>query len=47
MDVILGILATVLVLAGMAVMMRGDPVRGMIFILVGVLIGPGGVSIFG
>lgn len=47
MDVILGIFATALVLVGMAIMMRGDPVRGMIFILVGVLVGPGGVSIFG
>lgn len=43
---ILWILAAILVVSGIVAVVRGEAVTGMILIIVGLLIGPGGVSIF-
>jgi hypothetical protein len=43
---ILWIIAAVLVIAGIVTIVRGAVVQGAIMIIVGLLIGPGGVSIF-
>jgi hypothetical protein len=40
------ILAVILVIAGMVSLVRGGVVAGVVLIIVGLLIGPGGVSIF-
>jgi hypothetical protein len=44
---ILWIIAAVLVIAGIVTIVRGQLVLGIVLIVVGLLVGPGGVSIFG
>jgi hypothetical protein len=46
LDVILWIIAVVLVIAGIVAIIRGAILWGIILIIVGLLVGPGGVSIF-
>jgi hypothetical protein len=43
---LLWILAVVLVIAGIVALVRGGVLAGVVLIIVGLLIGPGGVSIF-
>ena len=43
---LLWIIAAVLVIAGIVTIIRGGVVAGIVMIVVGCLIGPGGVSIF-
>jgi hypothetical protein len=43
---LLWILAVVLVIAGIVTLIRGGVLAGVVLIIVGLLIGPGGVSIF-
>jgi hypothetical protein len=43
---ILWIIAVVLVIAGIVALTRGQLLSGIVLIIVGLLIGPGGVSIF-
>jgi hypothetical protein len=43
---ILWIIAAVLVIAGIVTLVRGGLVAGVVLIIVGLLIGPGGASIF-
>ena len=45
-SVLLWIVAVVLVIAGIVSLVRGAIVYGIVMIIVGLLIGPGGVSIF-
>ena len=45
-DNILWILAAVLVIAGVVALVRGSVVAGVVLIVLGLLVGPGGVSIF-
>jgi hypothetical protein len=45
-DTILWIIAAVLVVAGIVTLVRGGVIAGIVLIIVGLLIGPGGVSIF-
>jgi uncharacterized protein YqgC (DUF456 family) len=47
MATILWIIAVVLVIAGIVQIVRGGLLPGIVLIVVGLLIGPGGVSIFG
>ena len=46
MDFILWIIAVVLVIAGIVSIVRGGILWGIVLIVVGLLVGPGGVSIF-
>ena len=43
---LLWILAVILVIAGIVTLLRGGIVAGIVLIIVGLLVGPGGVSIF-
>ena len=43
---LLWIVAVILVIAGIVALIRGAVVAGIVLIIVGLLIGPGGVSIF-
>jgi hypothetical protein len=43
---LLWILAVILVIAGIVALVRGSIVAGIVLIIVGLLVGPGGVSIF-
>jgi len=43
---LLWLLAVVLVIAGIVTILRGGVLMGIVLIIVGLLIGPGGVSIF-
>lgn len=43
---LLWILAVILVIAGIVALVRGSVLMGIVLIIVGLLIGPGGVSIF-
>jgi hypothetical protein len=43
---LLWILAVILVIAGIVTLVRGGVVAGVVLIIVGLLIGPGGVSVF-
>ena len=45
-DTILWIIAAVLVIAGIASIIRGGVMLGIILIVAGLLVGPGGVSLF-
>ena len=45
-DTILWIIAAVLVIAGIVTLVRGGVVLGIILIIAGLLVGPGGVSLF-
>lgn len=44
---ILWIIAVILVIAGIVTIIRGGLVLGIVLIVLGLLVGPGGVSIFG
>ena len=46
MALLLWIIAVVLVLSGIVALFRGQPLWGAVLIIVGLLVGPGGVSIF-
>ena len=46
MEFVLWILAVVLVVAGIVSLIRGQVLWGIVLIVVGLLVGPGGVSIF-
>jgi hypothetical protein len=46
MDLILWILAVVLVVAGVLALFRRQILWGVVLIIVGLLVGPGGVSLF-
>jgi hypothetical protein len=43
---ILWLIAVVLVIAGIITIIRGGVIMGIVLIVVGLLVGPGGVSIF-
>ena len=45
-SLILWVIAVVLVIAGIVTLIRGGVLAGIALIIVGLLIGPGGVSIF-
>jgi hypothetical protein len=44
---LLWILAVILVVSGIVSLVRGQVLWGVVLIVVGLLVGPGGVSIFG
>ncbi|HEX5903484.1 MAG TPA: GPGG-motif small membrane protein [Actinomycetota bacterium] len=46
MTTILWIIAAILVIAGIVTLIRGGVIAGIVLIVVGLLVGPGGVSIF-
>lgn len=46
MTFILWLIAVVLVVAGIFRLIRGDILWGIVLVVVGLLVGPGGVSIF-
>ena len=46
MEFILWLIAVVLVIAGIVALVRGALAYGLVLIIVGLLVGPGGVSIF-
>ena len=46
MTTILWLIAVVLVIAGIVTIVRGSLLFGIVLIVVGLLVGPGGVSIF-
>ncbi|MDX6326384.1 MAG: hypothetical protein QOK15_2738 [Nocardioidaceae bacterium] len=46
MTFILWLIAVVLVIAGIVTIVRGGLLLGIVLIVVGLLVGPGGVSIF-
>jgi hypothetical protein len=46
MDTVLWIVAAVLVIWGIVTLLRGAVLGGVVLILLGLLVGPGGVSIF-
>jgi hypothetical protein len=45
-DTVLWIIAVVLVIAGIVSLLRGAVLAGIVLIIIGLLVGPGGVSIF-
>jgi hypothetical protein len=45
-DTILWVIAAVLVIAGIVSLLRGGVVAGIVLIVLGLLVGPGGVSLF-
>lgn len=46
MEFVLWILAVILVIAGIVTLIRGQILWGIVLIVVGLLVGPGGVSVF-
>jgi TM2 domain-containing membrane protein YozV len=46
MELVLWILAVVLVISGITSLVRGQVLWGVVLIVVGLLVGPGGVSMF-
>jgi hypothetical protein len=46
LSLILWVLAVILVVWGIVSLVRGEVVTGIILIIIGLLVGPGGVSIF-
>ena len=46
MSTVLWLIAAVLVIAGIVQIVRGGIIPGIVLIVVGLLVGPGGVSIF-
>lgn len=46
MEFILWLLAVILVIAGIVTLVRGAVLYGIVLIIVGLLVGPGGVSVF-
>lgn len=47
MTLILFIIAAILVICGVFALVRGSVLWGIVLIVLGLLVGPGGVSIFG
>jgi hypothetical protein len=47
MTLLLFIIAAILVISGIVALIRGEALWGIVLIVVGLLVGPGGVSIFG
>ena len=46
MALVLWLIAVVLVIAGIVSLVRGEVLVGIVLIVVGLLVGPGGVSVF-
>jgi hypothetical protein len=46
MAFVLWLIAVILVIAGIVTLVRGELLLGIVLIVVGLLVGPGGVSIF-
>ena len=46
MDFLLWILAVILVVSGIVALVRGQVLWGVVLVIVGVIVGPAGVSIF-
>ena len=46
MEFVLWILAVILVVSGIVALIRGQVLWGIVLVIVGLLVGPGGVSIF-
>ena len=46
MEFVLWLIAVILVIAGILALLRGALAYGVVLIIVGLLVGPGGVSIF-
>ena len=46
MEFVLWVLAVILVVSGIVTMFRGQMGYGLLLIVVGLLVGPGGVSVF-
>ena len=46
MEFVLWIIAVILVVAGIVALVRGAVLYGILLIVIGLLVGPGGVSIF-
>lgn len=46
MDLVLWIIAVILVIFGIVTLFRGAVLWGIVLIILGLLVGPGGVSIF-
>jgi hypothetical protein len=46
MEIVLWVLAVILVVAGIVALVRREWIWGAVLIIVGLLVGPGGVSIF-
>jgi uncharacterized protein YqgC (DUF456 family) len=46
MELLLWLIAVVLVIAGIVTLVRGAILYGILLIVVGLLVGPGGVSLF-
>ena len=46
MEFVLWLIAVILVIAGIVALVRGAVLYGIVLIVVGLLVGPGGVSIF-
>jgi hypothetical protein len=46
MEFLLWILAVILVVSGIVALVRGQVLWGIVLVIVGLLVGPGGVSIF-
>jgi hypothetical protein len=46
MDFILWLIAVILVISGIVTLVRGAVLYGIVLIVVGLIVGPGGVSIF-
>jgi TM2 domain-containing membrane protein YozV len=45
-DTILWVIAAILVIAGIVTLIRGSVIAGVVLIVLGLLVGPGGVSLF-
>jgi hypothetical protein len=46
MDFVLWLIAVILVISGVVALVRGAVAYGLVLIIVGLLVGPGGVSVF-
>jgi hypothetical protein len=46
MALLLWIIAVILVVSGIVALIRGEALWGIVLIVVGLLVGPGGVSVF-
>ena len=46
MYTLLWIIAVILVISGVVALVRGEPLYGVVLIVLGLLVGPGGVSVF-
>ncbi len=46
MEFVLWLIAVILVIAGIVALVRGAIAYGLVLIIVGLLVGPGGVSVF-